>query len=97
MNEYSIISWNAVGSALYTVRLETTTGGVIYSIPNIAGTSIPAADLLLDAGAPRAGVTLGGTYRVRVQTQGAFGNSTGIVSGNLVISAPADPTGLNIS
>jgi hypothetical protein len=97
MNEYSIISWSPVGSALYTVRLETPTGGVLYTVTDIAGVSIPAADLLLDAGAPRAGVTAGGTYKIRVQTQGVFGTSNGTVTGNTVLSGPVDTSGITVS
>jgi len=96
INEYSTISWDPVGSALYTVRLETPTGGVLHNIANIVGISLPATDLLLNAGAPRTGVSQGGSYKIRVQTQGAFGNSTGAVVDVIVQGAP-DPANVIIS
>lgn len=97
MNEFSVISWAPVGSALFTVQLEQPTGGVLFTLADVVGPTLPAADLLLDNGTPRPGVTQGSTYKIRVRTQGAFGLSTGVVSDPVVLGAPPSPASITIS
>jgi hypothetical protein len=96
INEYSIVSWNPVGSAKYTVKLTTPAYSPIHTVSDHEGSSIAASILLLDAGVPRAGVTQGSAYKILVYTQGAFGLGDYAEIDVTVQGAPA-PTGLAVS
>lgn len=96
INEFSTVSWNPVGTAKYKVAITTIGYSPIHEIVNYASASIPAANLLLDAGAPRAGITQGGNYKILVYTEGVFGLSPFAELDVTVAGAPA-PTGLAVS